>query len=82
MADLPLYRCHKLVRAARIERWEQDGFGVTRLFLSTGDHLRVEAGWIESRKAQAGGYFVQYEDGYQSYSPAAAFEAGYTLEPT
>lgn len=25
-----------------------------------------------------GGYLVQYEDGYLSWSPAAAFEAGYT----
>lgn len=27
----------------------------------------------------AGGYFVIYDDGYQSYSPAKAFEDGYTL---
>ena len=31
-----------------------------------------------------GGYFVQYDDGYQSWSPAAAFESGYsplTIDP-
>jgi hypothetical protein len=28
---------------------------------------------------QAGMYMVVYEDGYISFSPAEAFEAGYTL---
>lgn len=30
-------------------------------------------------KPEAGGYYVQYQDGYTSYSPAQAFEEGYTL---
>ena len=25
-----------------------------------------------------GGYYVVYEDGYKSFSPAGAFESGYT----
>jgi hypothetical protein len=27
---------------------------------------------------QPGGYFVVYKDGYKSFSPAKAFEEGYT----
>jgi hypothetical protein len=27
---------------------------------------------------EAGGYYVQYKDGYTSFSPAEAFEEGYT----
>ena len=30
---------------------------------------------------RAGGYFVVYEDGYESWSPAGVFEAGYSLIP-
>jgi len=30
---------------------------------------------------QPGGYFVQYADGYKSYSPAKAFEGGYIHVP-
>jgi hypothetical protein len=28
---------------------------------------------------EVGWYYVQYPDGYESFSPAAAFEEGYTL---
>lgn len=31
-----------------------------------------------SRPAIIGGYYVVYEDGYKSFSPAKAFEEGYT----
>lgn len=39
----------------------------------------LPSAWREQwqRKADAGGYYVVYEDGYTSYSPAAPFEAGY-----
>ena len=30
-------------------------------------------------KHEAGGYYVRYPDGYESWSPAEAFEEGYTL---
>jgi hypothetical protein len=39
-------------------------------------HVSVK--WMEKNNPQAGGYFVRYEDGYESFSPAAAFESGYT----
>ena len=31
------------------------------------------------QKDLSGGYFITYEDGYKSWSPAEAFEKGYTL---
>ncbi len=31
-------------------------------------------------KTEVGGYYVVYEDGYKSFSPAGAFESGYTAE--
>jgi hypothetical protein len=33
---------------------------------------------MHKHKPQVGGYFVQYRDGYKSFSPAAAFEEGYS----
>ena len=47
----------------------------------------VEKGYTEfpvsrefmfKHKPEVGGYFVQYADGYKSFSPAKAFEEGYT----
>jgi hypothetical protein len=40
-------------------------------FFVTGDYLH-------KHNPQVGGYFVQYDDGYKSFSPARAFEEGYT----
>lgn len=98
MADdfphLPSWKCHKVVRAGKIDLVEairtQDGAtGLTlglawdiptteydnapgRLFVA------VPADWVAKHKPQVGGYFVVYEDGYTSFSPAAAFEDGYS----
>jgi hypothetical protein len=41
--------------------------------------FRVTVGYVEKHKPQVGGYFVQYADGYKSFSPAQVFEEGYTL---
>lgn len=39
----------------------------------------VDAEFLAKHKPEVGGYFVQYDDGYKSFSPAKAFEEGYTL---
>lgn len=36
------------------------------------------ADWYRRHKPESGGYFVVYADGYESFSPAKAFEDGYT----
>jgi hypothetical protein len=38
----------------------------------------VSAEYLAKHKPEVGGYFVVYADGYQSFSPAQAFEEGYT----
>jgi len=38
----------------------------------------VSDGYMRKHNPQAGGYYVVYKDGYKSYSPAKAFEEGYT----
>ena len=40
--------------------------------------IPVTADWYRKHKPQKGGYYVVYDDGYTSFSPASAFEAGYT----
>lgn len=49
--------------------------------MNLGDY-NEERGWTipDNEDPKAEGYFVQYEDGYQSWSPKAAFEAAY--QPT
>jgi hypothetical protein len=37
----------------------------------------VDRAYVVRHEPKAGGYFVVYADGYQSWSPAEAFEAGY-----
>lgn len=38
----------------------------------------VDQAYMAKHKPEVGGYFVQYDDGYKSFSPAKAFEEGYT----
>lgn len=40
--------------------------------------IRVDTQYMLKHNPQPGGYYVVYEDGYKSFSPAEAFEGGYT----
>ena len=78
--QLPIYVCHKTVRAARIERiTDALQGGGAQLKLVGFDHPHhVTAEFVAKHDPIAGGYLVLYPDGYQSFSPPAAFEAGYS----
>lgn len=39
--------------------------------------LCVSMDYINKHTPKEGGYYVRYEDGYESWSPAAVFEKGY-----
>lgn len=82
MTPLPRWQCHKIVEAARITQivWAE-GRITLHLDLEGADPVVVTQPWLTAHPAEVGGYYVRYEDGYASYSPAAAFEAGYTLIP-
>lgn len=85
VVQMPLYVCHKEVHALKIaavkgtskqgEEWdgtmllefEEEGYG----------DLLVTKEWAAKHEPKAGGYYVVYEDGYASWSPAQAFEGGY-----
>lgn len=40
--------------------------------------IELSSDYLSKHNPKVGGYFVVYEDGYQSFSPADAFEGGYT----
>lgn len=80
VSSLPKWKCHKVVRAARIIRIDGNPHDI-------GSHLNVtldcgvvtvEASVFSRKVATPGDYLVIYDDGYISWSPAKAFEDGYT----
>jgi len=87
-AEMPRYKCHKEVRALKIAAIECDNTALARdtdlVAIITPTDLRyaaflVDAAYVRKHEPSVGGYFVVYNDGYQSFSPAEAFESGYTL---
>lgn len=78
--ELPLYNCHKQVRALKIAKIRHHDHGAT-ICPAEGEYsaFDVDNDYINKHDPVPGGYFVLYKDGYTSYSPAEPFEAGYTL---
>jgi len=90
---MPLYMCHKIVEASRVAgvQYNQEN-ATTDLYLvdREGKPLlteNVSGEWVAKKAPNGdvmnliGGYFVKYPDNYRSWSPAAAFEEGYTALP-
>mgnify|MGYP001600843523 CR=1 FL=1 len=74
---MPLYRCHKKVLALEIKSadpitckltFKDDGFAP----------IETDANMWVRFKPSEGDFYVQYEDGYKSFSPRKAFLDGYT----
>lgn len=80
LANLPEFKCHKVVRATKIRTVHASNPRAVDMLEV--DHfpelLELEDGWVTKHTPEVGGYLVVYADGYMSYSPAKAFEAGYT----
>jgi len=78
--ELPIYLCHKKVRAAKITGFRSNGIPEAPDILlgEIGAIVSHFPDWHAKHKPSAGDYYVQYEDGYTSISPAKAFESGYT----
>jgi hypothetical protein len=69
-------------RCERCE-WEEKHGPQMRTIITPADSgfgpFFVDQEYMAKHKPEVGGYFVQYDDGYKSFSPAKAFEEGYTL---
>ena len=78
--ELPMYQSHKKVWALKI-KVIYPKIDTAEIFPEDGTYGRITVSddYIVKHNPEIGGYYVRYEDGYESYSPAKAFEAGYTL---
>lgn len=90
--EMKRWACHKVVHAEKISKIIRDGEGENResdgsakLFFDGqeniegfGGNVHVEHDFMNKHKPEVGGYYVVYADGYKSFSPAKAFEDGYT----
>jgi hypothetical protein len=80
--EMPKYTCHKQVWALKIESVNERMDGSAKLCIEDEGFASIEVNEAYMRKHQpeAGGYYVVYKDGYKSFSPADAFESGYTKD--
>lgn len=85
--EMPKYECHKRVWALKIKAIRQtDGEsnfegGSWLLDVEEPGYAPIEVShrdYVLKHSPYAGGYYVVYADGYKSFSPAKAFEDGYT----
>ena len=89
--EMPRYKCHKEVWAlkiariefdhdkARAENRETDGSATITPAEDGYAPFKVPHDYVRKHNPQTGGYYVVYKDGYKSFSPADAFEDGYSL---
>jgi hypothetical protein len=85
--EMPKYRCHKEVWALKISSIvdpnlpenESDGSRMIHPTDTRYAPFRVPHGYMRKHNPEVGGYYIVYADGYESYSPAKAFEDGYSL---
>ena len=84
---LPLYKSRSTVRALKIKavnysRESLEGVPRGEAFITPADGryspFWVNEPWAMKNRPQPGGYFVVHPDGHQSFSPANAFESGYS----
>ena len=87
--EMPKYKCHKKVCALKIahlqytnasgdEEAESDGSMLMTPMDDGYAPFILDKEYVQKHKPKIGGYYVVYEDGYKSFSPAQAFEEGYT----
>jgi hypothetical protein len=83
---MPRYKCHKEVWALKIADVldptkpgdESDGSRIIVPAEQGYAPFRVQHDYVRKHDPRAGGYYVVYDDGYTSFSPAKAFEEGYS----
>jgi len=75
---MAIWKCHKEVVAFKIKALSfKDGI-TTITPKEDFDPFEVSADYVKKHDPKVGGYYVLYGDGYESFSPAEAFEDGYT----
>jgi hypothetical protein len=72
------FKSHKVVEAAKITKVEVHTGSAVLHFGNEISPIEVSESWFNKHYPVAEGYLVRYADGYLSFSPAKAFEEGYT----
>jgi len=90
MCEMPKYKSYKVVHALKIKSIEldidranregKDTHGGAYIIAEEEDfaEIMVDAEYVKKHNPKVGGYYVVYDGGYKSWSPADAFEGGYT----
>lgn len=79
--EMPKWKCHKVVHALKIVQVDNSNpqpDEVLLFFEPPYQPRKMPSHWIGKHQPKNGGYFVVYDDGYESFSPRDAFESGYT----
>jgi hypothetical protein len=81
--EMPLYTCHKRVRALEIKevhhfRIDVANGAAVRTIVFEDRSLDLPADMFTRYIPVSGDFYVVYEDGYESFSPRNAFLDGYT----
>jgi len=86
--EMPKYQSIKKVWALKIKEiypkftgvgQESDGSMWMSFHDDNYDKISISHEYLRKHNPIAGGYYVVYEDGYKSFSPAVAFEKGNVL---
>ena len=82
MSGLQQFQSHKIVGAFKIGTIAtlKDGGAVLTAEDGQTDAI-VSDEYVGKHSPEVGGYYVSYPDGYESWSPAEAFESGYREIP-
>lgn len=88
--EMPRYQSHKIVWALKIKEIvfdhdlaketnrETDGSATITPEEDGYAPFKVDHAYCRKHEPKVGGYYVVYKGGYKSFSPADAFEDGYT----
>lgn len=81
VTELPKYKCHKEVWALKIKQVVTNPDGGWVIIPEEKGYAQFDISneYYEKHKPEIGGYYVVYKGGYKSFSPAIAFEEGYSL---
>lgn len=79
--ELPTYKCHKTVQAFKIKSVINNPDGSVEVVPedSKFQNVTMKELHLGDHKTAIGGYYVRYTNGYDAWSPAKAFEDGYSL---
>ena len=84
MSQLAEWKSHKIVRAGKLLQQPEDDTSLSEVILTVEDgngapcNVGVPRNFFSRSAPSRGDYVVIYDDGYKSWSPAKAFEEGYT----